>query len=160
MFKVFPNVHSVLVGQYLGAHWSIVIWLQCSISNTNCSPVFKVCCLLLNSVQFCVFCDRCIQTRRQCSKCFHYTGCFFSLGLPLKFPSTEKLIWARLGVSGTIYVNVDSPNLGFPHFNFLGGYQLKKKCCALLSLENLTNKLLQLIECHRATGAFLSFWPY
>ena len=25
-----------------------------------------------------------------------------------------------------IYVNVDSPNLGFPYFNFLGGYQLKK----------------------------------
>ena len=30
-----------------------------------------------------------------------------------------------LGVSRTIYVNVDSPNLGFPYFNFLGGYQLK-----------------------------------
>ena len=25
-----------------------------------------------------------------------------------------------------IYVNVDSPNLGLPYFNFLGGYQLKK----------------------------------
>ena len=25
-----------------------------------------------------------------------------------------------------IYVNVESPNLGFPYFNFLGGYQLKK----------------------------------
>ena len=24
-----------------------------------------------------------------------------------------------LGVSRTIYVNVDSPNLGFPYFNFL-----------------------------------------
>ena len=31
------------------------------------------------------------------------------------------------GVSGPIYVNVDSPNLGFTYFNFLGGYQLKKK---------------------------------
>ena len=31
-----------------------------------------------------------------------------------------------LGVSRPIYVNVDSPNLGFPYFNFLGGYQLKK----------------------------------
>ena len=30
------------------------------------------------------------------------------------------------GVSGPIYVNVDSPNLGFTDFNFLGGYQLKK----------------------------------
>ena len=25
-----------------------------------------------------------------------------------------------------IYVNVDTPNLGFPYLNFLGGYQLKK----------------------------------
>ena len=32
----------------------------------------------------------------------------------------------RLGISRTIYVNVDSPNLGFTYFNFLGGYQLKK----------------------------------
>ena len=31
-----------------------------------------------------------------------------------------------LGVSWTIYVSVDSPNLGFPYFNFLGGRQLKK----------------------------------
>ena len=29
---------------------------------------------------------------------------------------------ARLDVSRTIYVNKDSPNLGFPYFNFLGGY--------------------------------------
>ena len=29
----------------------------------------------------------------------------------------------RLGVSGTIFVNIDSPNLGFPYFNFLGGFQ-------------------------------------
>ena len=51
-----------------------------------------------------------------------YTGCFFSsLVPPLKVPSTKKLILARLGVSRPIYVNVDSPNLGFPYFNFLGG---------------------------------------
>ena len=25
-----------------------------------------------------------------------------------------------------MYVAVDSPNLGFPYFNYLGGYQLKK----------------------------------
>ena len=31
-----------------------------------------------------------------------------------------------LGVSRPIYVNVDSPNLDFPYFNFLGGYQWKK----------------------------------
>ena len=37
------------------------------------------------------------------------TGCFFTLGLPLKVQSTKKLIWARLRVSRTIYVNVDSP---------------------------------------------------
>ena len=54
---------------------------------------------------------------------------FFSLGLLLKCLSTEKLIQARLGVSRTIYVNVDSPNLGFPYFNFLGGGQLKKSPC-------------------------------
>ena len=48
---------------------------------------------------------------------------FFSLGLPVKCPSTEKIIQARLGVSRTIYVNVDLPNLGFPYFNFLGEAQ-------------------------------------
>ena len=35
-----------------------------------------------------------------------------------------------LGVSRPIYVNVDSPirlNLGFPYFDFLGGYQWSKK---------------------------------
>ena len=32
-------------------------------------------------------------------------------------------------VSRTIYVNVDSPNQGFPYFNFLGGGQLKKSPC-------------------------------
>ena len=33
---------------------------------------------------------------------------------------------SRFGVSGTIYVNVDSPNLGFPYFNFLGVAQWRK----------------------------------
>ena len=47
-----------------------------------------------------------------------YRVIFFT-GTPLKVPSTEKLIQACLGVSRTIYVNVDSPNLGFPYFNFL-----------------------------------------
>ena len=55
----------------------------------------------------------------------------FSLGLPLKFTSTEKLILAGLGVSRTIYVNVDSPNLCFPYFNFLGGYQWNKLPCTI-----------------------------
>ena len=47
----------------------------------------------------------------------------------LKLPSTEKLILARLGVSRTIYVIVDSSNIGFPYFNFLGGYQSHKTPC-------------------------------
>ena len=51
----------------------------------------------------------------------HVQGVFFT---PPK--STENLIWARLGVSRTTYVNVDSPNLGFPYFNFLGEAQCKK----------------------------------
>ena len=33
--------------------------------------------------------------------------------------------------SRTIYVNVDSPNLGFPYFNFLGEAQYKKTPCIL-----------------------------
>ena len=49
-------------------------------------------------------------------------GDFFT-GTPLKVLITKKLIKARLGVSRTIYVNVDTPNLGFTFFNFLGGYQ-------------------------------------
>ena len=32
---------------------------------------------------------------------------------PIKVPNTNKLIYARLGVSRPIYVNVDTPNLGF-----------------------------------------------
>ena len=34
---------------------------------------------------------------------------------------------SRLGVSRTIYVNVDSPNLGFPNLNFFGGTSEEKK---------------------------------
>ena len=64
-----------------------------------------------------------------------HTGCFLPLGLPLKVLSTEKLILARLGVSRTNYVNVDSPNLGFTYFNLLGGYQLKKTPCIYLAEE-------------------------
>ena len=53
-----------------------------------------------------------------------YRVIFFT-GTPQK--STEKLIQARLGVSRTIYVTVDSPNLGFPYFNFGGwGVPVKK----------------------------------
>ena len=53
----------------------------------------------------------------------HIQGGFLTAPPPLKVLSTKKLILARLGVSRTIYGNVDSPNLGFTYFNFLGGYQ-------------------------------------
>ena len=39
----------------------------------------------------------------------------FNCRPPLNVPSAKKLIQARLGVSKTIYVNVCSPNLGFPY---------------------------------------------
>ena len=55
-------------------------------------------------------------------------GDFFA-GAPKKVLNTEKLIWARLGVSRAIYVNVDSPYLSFPFFNFIGECQLKKSPC-------------------------------
>ena len=51
---------------------------------------------------------------------------FFFTGTPLKSSKYKKVnlgYSARLGVSRPIYVNVDSPNLGFTYFNFLGGYQ-------------------------------------
>ena len=35
-----------------------------------------------------------------------------------KYRGTDKLIWARLGVSGTINIKEDSSNLCFPYFNF------------------------------------------
>ena len=54
-----------------------------------------------------------------------YTGCFFHWASP-KISEYKKLIKARLGVSRTIYVNVDSPNLGFTYFNILGEAQCKK----------------------------------
>ena len=54
---------------------------------------------------------------------------FFYTGPHLKVLSTQKLIWARLGVSRTIYVNVDSPYLGFPYFKVFGEAQCKKTPC-------------------------------
>ena len=42
--------------------------------------------------------------------------------------------WA-LTLSRPIYANVDSPNLGFPYFNFLGGYQLKRTPCSILEVH-------------------------
>ena len=51
---------------------------------------------------------------------WYIQGVFFNW-YPLKVLSTKKLILARLGVSRPIYVKVDTPNLGFTYFNFLGG---------------------------------------
>ena len=61
-------------------------------------------------------------------------GVFYT-GPPPK--STKKLILARLGVSWTIYVNVDSPNLGFPYLNFLGEAQCKKTPCICRCMPNI-----------------------
>ena len=55
--------------------------------------------------------------------CVYVEGVFFTLGIPLKVVSTNKLIWARLGVTRMTYVNVDSPNLGSSYLNFLGEAQ-------------------------------------
>ena len=51
---------------------------------------------------------------------------FFYTGPPPKSSKYKKVNLARLGVFRPLYVNVDTPNLGFPYFNFLGGYLLKK----------------------------------
>ena len=48
-------------------------------------------------------------------------GVFFKPGLPFKSWKYKK-----------IYVNVDSLNLGFPYFKFLGGAQCKKTPCKYL----------------------------
>ena len=69
-------------------------------------------------------------------------GCFFCTGPPLKSSKNKKLIQARLGVSGTIYGNVDSPNLGFIYFKFLGGpVKIKKTPCivTITIFENSSN---------------------
>ena len=48
---------------------------------------------------------------------------FFFTVSPRKDQSTNKLIWARLGVTRMTYVYVDSPNLGSSYLNFLGEAQ-------------------------------------
>ena len=52
---------------------------------------------------------------------FGWYRVFFLTGTPPKSSKYKKVNQARLGVSRPIYVNIDSPNLGFPYFNFLGG---------------------------------------
>ena len=50
-------------------------------------------------------------------------GVFFVTVAP---QSIEKLTLAMLGISRTIYVDVESPNLGFPYYNFLWERQSQK----------------------------------
>ena len=58
---------------------------------------------------------------------FSFYRVFFLTGTPPKSSKYKKVNLGRgIGVSRPTYVNVDTPNLGFPYFNFLGGYQLKK----------------------------------
>ena len=66
---------------------------------------------------------------------FYRTGCFFHW-YPPKSSKYKKVIYARLGVSRPIYVNVDSPSLGFTYFNFLGGNQWKENTLYLNSVVN------------------------
>ena len=55
-----------------------------------------------------------------------HTGCFFFFtGTHQKVLSAKKLI----------YVNVDSPNLGFPYFNFLEGVPVKKNTLYHITLK-------------------------
>ena len=53
---------------------------------------------------------------------------------------------ARLGVSSTIYVNVDTPNLGFTHFLGGEGGQLKKPPCILTSCFNFKHILTSFLK--------------
>ena len=72
-----------------------------------------------------------------------YMVFFFFTGTPPKSSKYKKVNLGRLGVSWPIYVNVDSLNLGFPNFNFLGGYhQWEKNTC--INLSNSLN-LMKLI---------------
>ena len=72
----------------------------------------------LKKLQICKICKNAKYAKfakyAEYAKYAKHKWCFFKLDLLLKVPSTKKLIKAKLGVSRTIYVNVDSPNLGFP----------------------------------------------
>ena len=82
-----------------------------------------------------------------------FTGCFFTLGLPLKVWSTKKIIRLWLGVSRTIYVNVETPNIGFPYFKFLGEAQCKK---TLYTFENWSTKKPKLFDCREVNHHYYS----
>ena len=51
---------------------------------------------------------------------------FFNGPLPKSSKHRKKLIQVRLGVSSTIYINVDSTYLGSPNFNILGEASVNK----------------------------------
>ena len=57
---------------------------------------------------------------QSCLDRYIYVQGVFSTGTPLKSSKYKKFNLGWLGVSRPIYVNVDTPNLGFPFFNFLG----------------------------------------
>ena len=65
----------------------------------------------------------------QCAHVYMIQGGFFFTGPPSKMSKYRELILVRLGVSRTIYVNVDSPNLGSPYFDILGEAQCKITPC-------------------------------
>ena len=68
----------------------------------------------------------------QSCECIQDTGTKIHLGSfegESHFVNKEKLIWARLSVSRPIYVNIDSPNLGFPYLKFLGERKSEKTPC-------------------------------
>ena len=85
--------------------------------------------------------------------CMYLQGGFFDWP-PLK----SSKYWARLGVSRSIYVNVDTPNLGFTYFNFFllfflfffffwGGGEKKPPCTSAPSLEIMYQRLMTMNTC-------------
>ena len=85
----------------------LVVWIKTAPhDNQFCTILHKIACYVeqFYHVKQCHIAPHCF-----------IQGGFFSLGLPLKCQSTEKLIQARLGVSRAIYVTVDLPNLGFTY---------------------------------------------
>ena len=77
------------------------LWLQTIVKIVIVSPMPRI------PVQYSTVQYQCTVVHRVVHIVVN-TGCFFLHYYPPKRP---------------IYVNVNSPNLGFPYFNFLGGYQ-------------------------------------
>ena len=57
----------------------------------------------------------------------------------------KKLILARLGVSRATYNNIDSLNLGFPYFNFLGEAKCKKHPVILMTILMMILMMLMIL---------------